>query len=48
MPKTGIVESDKMAVARHWLGKHVPMATIEFLDMLFSMWSISYQRKIDG
>jgi hypothetical protein len=47
------VEPDMMAFAKQWLDKHVPAAintheTIEeFWDVLFSMWSILYQRKED-
>jgi hypothetical protein len=38
--------------AMQWLSKHVPAATNtqatieEFLDALFSMWSMSYKRKV--
>jgi hypothetical protein len=40
-----------LTVARQWLGKHIPAmiqthtAIEDLLDALFSMWSMSYQRK---
>jgi hypothetical protein len=46
--KAGTVEPEETAVARQWLGKHVPWATnthatIELLDEVFSTLSVSYQ-----
>jgi uncharacterized protein YqgV (UPF0045/DUF77 family) len=43
------MEPEEMAVARQWLGKHVPMATNihvtmdELLDVVSSVQSMSYQ-----
>jgi hypothetical protein len=46
--KAGIVEPKELAVARQRLDKHVPattntQATIELLDAVFSVRSVSYQ-----
>jgi hypothetical protein len=37
------VEPEEMAIARQQLSKHILAATVELLDAVFSMWSVSYQ-----
>jgi hypothetical protein len=47
--KARIVEREETAIARRWLGKHVPVAVNvhtaveELLEIMFYMWSVSYQ-----
>jgi hypothetical protein len=46
--KSGIKESEENAVAMQRLAKHIPMstnthATVEVLDALFSVLSVSYE-----
>jgi hypothetical protein len=44
--KAQIMEPEETAIARQWLGKHIPAATNihattkKLLDVVFSMWSV--------